>query len=320
METQANNFGPVRFTTDDLPERDRVPVWREFFGRFVFRTEFEPAPDIPFHADVTVRGAPGLELVSSSFSPGRLSRTPALVADGNDDVSLCVATCGGALSQLGQEIPFSPGDAIVAMAVEPGTWTAHAAARYRCLHVRRADMAPLVASLDPTAVLRRVRPDLEALRYLLGYMRFLEEQTFADLDLARASALHLRDLFALVLGPTRDAAFVAQHGGLAAARLQAIKRHIVERLGDGRLTVGAVAARHRVTPRYVQRLFEREGMTFSEFMLDRRLSRAQQMLADPRYASWRVSAIALEAGFGDVSYFNRCFRRRFGETPTAFRL
>jgi AraC-like DNA-binding protein len=43
------------------------------------------------------------------------------------------------------------------------------------------------------------------------------------------------------------------------------------------------------------------------------------MLADPRHAGWTVSAIALEAGFGDVSYFNRRFRRRFGAPPTHFR-
>jgi AraC-like DNA-binding protein len=74
-----------------------------------------------------------------------------------------------------------------------------------------------------------------------------------------------------------------------------------------------------VTPRYVQRLFEGEGTTFSEFVLNERLLRVQRMLADPRYAGWTVSAIALEVGFGDVSYFNRRFRRRFGASPTEHR-
>ncbi|RWF05191.1 MAG: AraC family transcriptional regulator, partial [Mesorhizobium sp.] len=33
----------------------------------------------------------------------------------------------------------------------------------------------------------------------------------------------------------------------------------------------------------------------------------------------RVSEIAMTSGFSDVSYFNRCFRRRFGYTPKSAR-
>ncbi|WP_291711281.1 helix-turn-helix domain-containing protein [Bradyrhizobium sp.] len=32
-----------------------------------------------------------------------------------------------------------------------------------------------------------------------------------------------------------------------------------------------------------------------------------------------VSDIAFDCGFNDLSHFNRCFRRRFGLTPTAAR-
>lgn len=43
------------------------------------------------------------------------------------------------------------------------------------------------------------------------------------------------------------------------------------------------------------------------------------MLLSPRYASWSITAIALEAGFGDLSHFNRRFRRRYLMTPTDLR-
>jgi AraC-like DNA-binding protein len=177
----------------------------------------------------------------------------------------------------------------------------------------------LVPDLDDV-LSRRIVPRTEALQYLMGYVGFLEAQQIpADAELARATALHMRDLFALALGASRDAAVVAEGRGLRAARLQAMKRYIADNLSDGNLTVRAVAARHRVTPRYVQRLFESEGTTFSEYVLDQRLACVHRMLPDPRYAGWTVSAIALEAGFGDVSYFNRRFRHRFGASPTQCR-
>jgi len=46
-----------------------------------------------------------------------------------------------------------------------------------------------------------------------------------------------------------------------------------------------------------------------------RLSRAHRMLTEPRLAQNPVGSIAYDAGFGDLSYFNRSFKRRFGMTP-----
>src|SRR5262249_44100849 len=32
-----------------------------------------------------------------------------------------------------------------------------------------------------------------------------------------------------------------------------------------------------------------------------------------------ITSVAFDAGFGDLSYFNRTFRRRFGDTPSGVR-
>jgi len=69
----------------------------------------------------------------------------------------------------------------------------------------------------------------------------------------------------------------------------------------------------------VQALFESDGTTFSQFLLGERLARVYRMLHDPLQAPRSVSAIAYEAGFGDLSHFNRAFRRRYGATPSDVR-
>ncbi|RUU46363.1 AraC family transcriptional regulator [Mesorhizobium sp. M6A.T.Ca.TU.002.02.2.1] len=38
-----------------------------------------------------------------------------------------------------------------------------------------------------------------------------------------------------------------------------------------------------------------------------------------RDADWTISSIAFEAGFGDLSYFHRAFRRLYGATPSDIR-
>jgi AraC-like DNA-binding protein len=69
----------------------------------------------------------------------------------------------------------------------------------------------------------------------------------------------------------------------------------------------------------VQMLFESEGTTFSRFLLDQRLAHAHHMLSNPLLAKRTISTIAYEAGFGDLSHFNRAFRRRYGVTPSDIR-
>ena len=74
-----------------------------------------------------------------------------------------------------------------------------------------------------------------------------------------------------------------------------------------------------VSPRYLQMLFDAEGTTFSEFVLEQRLARIHRLLTDPRLDKLPIGVIALDAGFGDLSYFNRVFRRRYGATPSEIR-
>jgi AraC-like DNA-binding protein len=69
----------------------------------------------------------------------------------------------------------------------------------------------------------------------------------------------------------------------------------------------------------VRKLFEEEGSSFSSFILAERLRGVRRMLVDRRYANLNIAQIAHENGFGDVAYFNRVFRRRFGATPSDLR-
>ena len=83
--------------------------------------------------------------------------------------------------------------------------------------------------------------------------------------------------------------------------------------------MNAVASRQGISPRYIQKLFDLEGTTFTEFVLRERLSRARRMLADLRLAGRTIANIAYDAGFADLSNFNRSFRQQYGVTPSDVR-
>ncbi|MDR3468242.1 MAG: helix-turn-helix transcriptional regulator, partial [Xanthobacteraceae bacterium] len=107
--------------------------------------------------------------------------------------------------------------------------------------------------------------------------------------------------------------------GGRAVRLQAIKVDIAENAGKPSFSIDDVASRHGVSPRYIRRLFEGTGTTFSKYTLDMRLALARQMLGNPRHDARSIAAIAFDVGFSDLSYFNRAFRDRFGATPSRYR-
>ena len=129
----------------------------------------------------------------------------------------------------------------------------------------------------------------------------------------------LCDLVAVTMGATRDAAAIAEGRGIRVARLRAVKDDIEAHLADGDLTPVAVARRQRISDSYVRKLFESEGTSFSEFVLTRRLVRAHRMLTDRRWADRTIASIAFECGFGDLSYFNRTFKRLYSASPSDIR-
>jgi AraC-like DNA-binding protein len=176
-----------------------------------------------------------------------------------------------------------------------------------------------VNKLD-AALCRPIPADNAALRLLTHYIGILDETDTLATDAQRHAVAHVHDLVALALGATRDGAEIAKARGARAARLRVIKDDIGSNLARDDLSVATVAARHRLAVRYVQRLFEAEGVTFTEYVLEARLACVHRMLRDPRLAHVKIGTVACDAGFGDPSYFNRVFRRRYGCAPSDIRV
>src|SRR5882672_486508 len=118
-----------------------------------------------------------------------------------------------------------------------------------------------------------------------------------DPAVARLADRQLCELVAHLFDPAAELARAQPAGGIEAARLHAIKADILAILVRGDLSVAIVAARHRLPVRHVQRLFEAEGITFTQFVLEQRLAHAHRLLANPRSANLKISAVAIEAGF-----------------------
>ena len=181
-----------------------------------------------------------------------------------------------------------------------------------------AGLRQLVPARDDT-VLRKVTSGHSAVSVLAGYCeRVLSAESFAP-PLASLASAQLRELAAHILNPASDIAREAPYGGLKAARLKAVLHAVAANLRDPALSAASVGSLLGVTPRYVQQLLDGAGLSFSQHVRDARLDAARRLLNDPGPTHLRVTDVALAVGFQDISYFNRAFRRKFGETPSAVR-
>jgi AraC-like DNA-binding protein len=173
--------------------------------------------------------------------------------------------------------------------------------------------------------LRPIPPDAETLRLLASYADLVRQMPALENPELRALLEHVRDLMARALGVAGNVAASdgsrqsAKGGGMRAARLNAIKADILAHLGARDVSLGAVAARQGISAIYMRKLLESEDTSFTQFVLGERLARARRLLSDPHFADRTIAVLALEAGFGDLSYFNRAFRRRYGAAPSDMR-
>jgi AraC-like DNA-binding protein len=102
-------------------------------------------------------------------------------------------------------------------------------------------------------------------------------------------------------------------------RRATILHEIEKRSSDPGLSAITVANQLGITARYVHLLLEETGTSFSHHVLDRRLKKAAALLGDPQWRDRLIIEIAAEAGFTDISHFNRAFRRKFQVTPSVIR-
>jgi AraC-like DNA-binding protein len=85
------------------------------------------------------------------------------------------------------------------------------------------------------------------------------------------------------------------------------------------LTASVTATAVGMSVRSVHNLMRDTGQSFSEWVLDARVTHARRLLQSAGAERRKIADIAVACGFSDLSYFNRMFKARFGCTPSEAR-
>ncbi|QLF71865.1 AraC family transcriptional regulator (plasmid) [Peteryoungia desertarenae] len=302
--------------SQDFDRASRVDAFRDVVANMT-RVDFIPDDQEQFISETSIAVLPGVIIGHGRHSASTAIRTRNHAAECSDDVMFHIPLSGGGtISQTGGEQQvLRPGCVYADPGDVPGTVRFgghHMEGIY--VSIPRAHFTKAAAGLD--AVLRRAAPLTPQWRLFLSYVRNLHTELplLAPEEAAQCVA-HVQDLALMALGATREASEIAAGRGVRAARLKEVKREIEQNLLSSGLSADSVASRLGLSSRYIRVLFEREGTSFRDYVASRRLARAFRMLSDPALQHLNIAQIAMEAGFGDLSWFNTRFKQTYGMTP-----
>ena len=301
----------LRLSNHDVPARDRLPFLHDFVARCVAGLQFTPCEEADFEFDLACRPlGNGTVVGSARYSAVHGERTRELTSDGRSNYMLTIHEADYEVDvKGGHRLDVSKGDIVI---VNESLRQSFTIPGTRLLAIvlderKMGDIAPQIRS----RAIHHVPAARPGVALVAGYADLLLADASLDEEGARLAGDHLYQLVALALGA--EDRVRPDLPGIGGARLALVKQDMARHLTDPELDIAAVARRQGVTPRYIQRLFERERTTFGHFLRDARLDLARNALET---GGGPISAIAFDCGFGDLSHFNKAFRSRFGATPS----
>jgi AraC-like DNA-binding protein len=296
----------------------RTPLeeWRERLhsvcGRFHPRTMS--------HGDlvrggVSVDAAAGMEIVQVATDVDVVRRS-------HDDVRLdrcehmflllqLEGNCG--VEQNGRLNKIQPGDCVLVDSATPTTF-----------HFKGEFSNHLSIHLPRQTVLADAGRQIEVARRLdaedpMSVMLMALTAKMLRTEAADARAPQLRQLLiqatrqAFAADPATAAPFASER----ASRLELAQMLIDRNLSEERLTPQWLARKIGVSMRTLQDDFCALGATATSYIRDRRLKFAREMLNEMRSGARiaTIAEVAFAAGFNDISYFNRSFKKAFSCQP-----
>lgn len=318
-----NTPEPYSFTNtyQGIPRGERYEHWVEEICRGICKMNIGPSPGadiVDMHTQITNLGS--VTLATAAGLSADIERSREIARDGSDDFTL--------ICHVQDTLPFhsqreteviAPSNVLLGELTDASGAVLGNCRKFSTLVIDRKTL--LKSSPKVEALLFKPMHVADELRLMIERYAALavDAAPHAGPHGRILMGQHLVDLVTLALGSRPDDGELARQRGQMQARLALMKADIAVELVQGDLGIEALARRYGLSARQAQRLFEQDGTTFTEFLLEQRLLLARKMLADPANAWRKINDVAYSAGFADISYFNRSFRRRFGRTPSDFR-
>jgi AraC family transcriptional regulator, positive regulator of tynA and feaB len=322
MQSKQVSLAPeiIAASTSGICERDRFDYWHGVVCKAVVDLDPQPLGQVRFDASSNSVMWDGMAVSRIRASAHRVSRLPSAIArSGADLLVFNFVVRGEALvEQDGRTVHLRAGDGAVCDAERT----------YKLRFDESFDVAsikiPRSAFAQSTSRIHRITALSLANVGQLCPMLFAYAVSFSETAsrLGTSSSDKVFRNYRDLLRAAIDEAVLGAPLPLSEYRATALMRvkEFVEQHADSyQLDAARVAIELKLSPRYINKLMEGEGLSLSRYIWKRRIERAAASLVDPHLSGASISETAMRHGFNDLSHFSHTFRDRFGMSPREFR-
>jgi AraC-like DNA-binding protein len=304
-----------RLSTAGVAASRRFAHWKDIFADIDRSMALEGEPEA-FNGALTRLTAGDLQLMSVKSSP-LISRSGDSTATEETCFSIQLVHSGRCqLRHAGAEVVAETGDMVVVDARRPYELTFKRPLDGLVLLLPWARVGHHASTLEKLAGRRMINCGPAAV--LSGFIRsawdHLVEREGEEWPQSASDVIW--DLLASVLQDERVAEATRSRADELRRKAKVLVDH---QLFDPEFRSSAIAEELGVSARYLQQVFAQAGTTPARFLLARRLDAAAARIRHAEQPR-RITDVALECGFSDLSYFSRAFRRRFGVSARGYRL
>jgi AraC-like DNA-binding protein len=289
--------------------------WADDLANAFVQLEPRKIAEHPFQGTISRTNATPIRISRVTATKHRVLRLRSHIGRSTDD--LCFINLQlegvGRYAQRGHEQISGPGDLAVVDTTEPFEIANGRDFQLFCFAVPR-HLLPRHFSERPRLTLSVTEAGRALSRTLSGYAELcLNSQV--SLPLAALGGGHIVDLISHASDVLAGGPFERLN---APVLLSMMLDHIDCHSDDPSLSAATLARKFHCSERYVHKLFSKTGRSVGEHVNHKRiLVCTRDLLGHSRNRT--ISEIAFAAGFRDISYFNRLFKRSNGASPREFR-
>ena len=307
------------FTTAEQPKAQQFSYWREVLCEQFTALNPIPEPTEGFDSKVVVKSLLDVRVADVSSKAQAVYRgAQEIQRIPNEFYFANLQLAGECLVRQDQrEVLIKPGDFYVVDTTRQydlifTDW------HILCIRLPRHLLSPLLKVPNQSTAVR-ICPDGGMGTITANFMRsLLDAPERLPIESQQALTSSLASMLAVTLGASVEGVERSRNT-VRAEMTNAIVKYVKDRVANPALSAESAARHFRISPRYLYKLLENNGVSFGRMVLECRLDRCAADLSSdvPRHGS--ISEIAFKWGFNNNAHFCRVFRERFGMSASDYR-
>ena len=304
------------YSTINLPGAKSIDAWRQAMAEVYYRLDIQTRHDDRLNGELLDVQFSSMGISSFKADAQRvIRRKEAAKADRAENfVFLFPTRKNMQFEQRGRGGLVKPGSVFLLNSAEDYVVDVPDGSENITIKIDRSTLSDRVKDIDSLCAAPNI-----ATPYLIPVVITLGSQLLKlpPGDNAERLQQSVVDLICLMLdlrGAQRTPGLIREK--LATSIFNRLDSYITKNLHRSDLSPDQAALDHRISVRYLHKIFHYHGTSFGQRLLEIRLQHAHQLISNHLpVRHLNLGEVAFQCGFSNQSHFSLCFRKRFGVSP-----